>query len=294
MVELLSALTAAMYALSNIAVRKGLSYGSNAVTASVVSLLCTFLVFAVILFALFPLSVWNLRSVFVFLAAGILAPGLFRFFLYEAISRIGVNLATNASHIFPLVAAATAVIFLNEELNVLKAFGMLLTLGGVFLSAPKAPGTKAFDPSSLWDKSFLLALAAAVSRGGSETLRKAGLLLFDEPLFGAAIGNLGGFLVSVLLVASSGSVRHSLTYGGKSFFYFILGGLFAIAAWIFGFYALSYGEVVRVTPIIGTVPFFTVALSAMFLRGVERITWRIIGASLLVVLGVVCINLGSG
>ncbi|MGH7830863.1 MAG: EamA family transporter [Candidatus Binatia bacterium] len=293
MVEILSLVTALMYALSNIAVRKGLSFGSNAVTASTVSLVTTFIPFTVLLFALFPLSVWNWQSVFIFLAAGILAPGLFRFFLYEAISRIGVTVATNASHIYPLIAAGTSIAFLNERLTVLKAVGMALTLAAVFLSSPRTAGKGAFNFRSLKDKSFLLALAAAVCRGGSETLRKTGLLIFDAPLFGAAIGNVGGFVVSLVLVASSGAVRQAMVYQRTSFIWFILGGFFAIAAWIVGFYALSYGEVLRVTPVIATVPLFTVLLSPILLRGVERITWQVVLASLLVVLGVVCMNLGA-
>ncbi len=75
--------------------------------------------------------------------------------------------------------------------------------------------------------------------------------------------------------------------------YFVLSSQFQVAAWILGFYALSYGEVVRVAPLVGTVPLFTVLLSTVLLRGVEQITPRIMVASLLVVMGVVSIHLGS-
>ena len=294
MVELLSLVTALMYALSNIAIRKGLSFGSNAVTASTVSLVTTVIPFTVLLFAVFPLSVWNLPSIFVFLAAGVLAPGLFRFFLYEAIAGIGVTVATNASHIYPLIAAATSIAFLNEKLTAFKAVGMGLALAAVFLSSPRRAKESSFDFRHLRERGFLLALAAAVCRGGSETLRKTGLLIFDAPLFGAAIGNIGGFAVSLAFVASSASVRQAMLYERKSFICFMLGGLSAITAWIVGFYALSYGEVLRVTPVVGTVPLFTVLLSPVLLRGVERITGRVVFASALLVLGVVCMNLGSG
>ncbi len=46
-------------------------------------------------------------------------------------------------------------------------------------------------------------------------------------------------------------------------------------------------------PLVGTVPLFTVLLSTVLLRGVEQITPRIMVASLLVVMGVVSIHLGS-
>ena len=41
-----------------------------------------------------------------------------------------------------------------------------------------------------------------------------------------------------------------------------------------------------VSPLVHAQPFFTVVLTALFLRDVERMTWRIVLASLLVVAGV--------
>ena len=292
MIEFLSLATALMYTLSHIAVRKGLAYGSNAVTAANVSLVITFLVFLVLLFALVPMHQWSLRALPFFLAAGILAPGLFRFFLYSAISRIGVAVSSVATNINPLVAVATSMVFLGERLTPLMALGIGLILAAVLLAAPKGEG-RVFDLSTLSNRGFLLAIAAAVVRGSSETLRKSGLFVMDSPIFGAAIGNAGGFLVSVVLLATSSSTRTALTYEKNSFLYFVLSSLCTVAAWIFGFYALSYGEVVRVAPLVGTVPLFTVLLSTFLLRGVEQITPRIMVASLLVIMGVVSIHFGS-
>ncbi len=292
MIEFLSLATALMYALSHIAVRKGLAFGSNAVTAANISLVITFLVFLALLFALVPLHQWSLRALPFFLAAGILAPGLFRLFLYSAIARIGVAVSSVATNINPLVAVATSMVFLGERLTPLKGLGIGLILAAVLLAAPKGEG-RVFDLSTLSNRGFLLAIAAAVVRGSSETLRKSGLFVMDSPIFGAAVGNAGGFLVSVVLLATSSSTRTALTYEKNSFLYFVFSSLCTVAAWIFGFYALSYGEVVRVAPLVGTVPLFTVLLSTFLLRGVEQITPRIMVASLLVVMGVVSIHFGS-
>ena len=292
MIEFLSLATAFMYALSHIAVRKGLAFGSNAVTAANVSLFITFFVFLALLFAFVPMHLWSLRAFPLFLAAGILAPGLFRFFLYSAIARIGVAVSSVATNINPLVAVATSMAFLGEQLTPLMGLGIGLILAAVILAAPKGEG-RVFDLSTLSNRGFLLAIASAVVRGGSETLRKSGLFVLDSPVFGAAIGNAGGFLVSVFLLAGSSSTRGALVYEKKSFLYFVLSSLCTVAAWLFGFYALSLGEVVRVAPVVGTVPLFTVLLSMVLLRGVEQITPRIIVASLLVVVGVVSIHLGS-
>ncbi len=292
MIEFLSLATALMYALSHIAVRKGLAFGSNAITAANLSLFITFFVFLALLFVFVPLHQWSVRALPFFLAAGILAPGLFRFFLYSAISRVGIAVASVATNIYPLVAVVVSMVFLGEQLTPLKALGIALILAAVFLAAPKGEG-RVFDLSNLSNRGFLLAGAAALVRGASETLRKSGLFVLDSPIFGAAVANAGGFLVSLFLLASSSSTRSALTYEKKSFIFFVLSSLFQVAAWILGFYALSYGEVVQVAPIVGSVPLFTVLLSTVLLRGVEQITPRIIVASLLVAVGVVSIYLGS-
>ena len=292
MIEFLALATALMYSLSHIAVRKGLAFGSNAVTAANVSLVITFFVFLVLLFIFVPLREWNLWALPYFLPAGILAPGLFRFFLYSSIARIGIAVATVATNLWPFVAVVASMAFLGEQLTLLKALGLALILVAVFLSAPKGKG-RAFDFSTLSNRGFLLAVTAALLRGISETLRKSGLLVLNSPIFGAAIANLGGFLVSLIFLASSSSKRSALVYEKNSLIYFVLSSLFQVAAWIMGFYALSHGEVVQVTPIIGSVPLFTVLLGTVLLRGVEQITPRIIVASFLVAMGVISIHFGS-
>ena len=292
MIEFLALITSLMYALSNIAVRKGLVFGSNSTTAAMVSLVVTFVVFLILLLAYFPIQQWNIQSLPYFLMAGILAPGLFRFFLYAAISRIGVAVTSIATTCFPLVASLISVAFLGENLTTFKVLGMMLTMGAAFIATSRSEGQK-FDAGVLLNRGFILGVAAAVVRGGSEVLRKAGLLVFDSPIYGAAMGNAGGFLFSIALVATSPSIRSSLVYERKSFLYFVLSTLFVVAAWIFGFYALSQGEVVRVAPIVGTVPIFTVLLSPLLLKGLEQITPKIILASILAALGVASIRFGS-
>jgi len=217
MIEFLSLLTALMYALSHISVRKGLAFGSNSTTAAMVSLTITFVIFLALLMIFFPLHLWSIQSLPYYLAAGILAPGLFRFFLYAAISRVGVALTSISTNSFPLVAALISVAFLGEKLTLLRALGMMLTVGAAFLAAPRSE-KRVLDFSILCNRGFLLGVAGALVRGGSEVLRKAGLLVFDSPIFGAAIANAGGFLFSMALLAVSSSTRNALVYEKRSFF----------------------------------------------------------------------------
>jgi len=50
--------------------------------------------------------------------------------------------------------------------------------------------------------------------------------------------------------------------------------------------ALGLGEVSVVTPLAGTAPLFVLPFTALFLKGVEQLTGRIIVGAILIVLGV--------
>jgi drug/metabolite transporter (DMT)-like permease len=58
--------------------------------------------------------------------------------------------------------------------------------------------------------------------------------------------------------------------------------------------ALSMGRVSVVTPLYGTAPIFVLVLAPFFLRDVEPLTARVVGGTLLIVLGVYLITLLSG
>jgi DME family drug/metabolite transporter len=50
--------------------------------------------------------------------------------------------------------------------------------------------------------------------------------------------------------------------------------------------ALGLGEVSVVTPLAGTAPLFVLPFTSLFLKGVERLTGRIVIGAILIVLGV--------
>jgi uncharacterized membrane protein len=50
--------------------------------------------------------------------------------------------------------------------------------------------------------------------------------------------------------------------------------------------ALSLGQVSLVVPLAGTAPLFVLPMTWLFLRHVEKLTWRIIVGTILIVAGV--------
>lgn len=155
---------------------------------------------------------------------------------------------------------------------------------------PSEAGSDASAPSAR--RTLLLGLlfgfGAAMSYGTSQVLTRYSVSGAAPPLVGAFValawGTLGFSLMSVRAVARAGerSARGTL--------FFALAGLFSACGIMLMFQALQRGEVVILSPVLATNPLFTLVFASLLLRGVERITPRIVAGALLVVAGVVVLT----
>ena len=66
----------------------------------------------------------------------------------------------------------------------------------------------------------------------------------------------------------------------------LLAGACEGAAYLVMWRALTVGAVSLVSPLVHTQPIFTIALAAVFLRDLERATWRLVLAATLILAGV--------
>ena len=66
-------------------------------------------------------------------------------------------------------------------------------------------------------------------------------------------------------------------------------GIFNTAAMLSVFYALSYGKVVIVDPLVSSNPVITLLLTAIFLRDVEVLSLRVIFGALLTIGGTILV-----
>jgi len=132
------------------------------------------------------------------------------------------------------------------------------------------------------------AFTAAVAYGSSQVLARQGVSDLAPPLVGSLIalfwGTLGFALIAVRnLHTNGGNIRRGAMFFGAA-------GMFSAMGVVLMFQALSRGQVVVISPVLATNPLFTLVLAALFLRGVERITSRIVVGALLVVAGVVVLS----
>ncbi len=283
MTEYLAVQAAVFFALSHILNRRGL-VTSNAITASVFSFSVSVLVLWIVVLFLVPFAAFWTPALPYFLVAGIFAPGLGRFLNLTGIERVGVARCVPISNASPIFASVLAVILMGETWTLQNFLGTSLVVSGVVIFSKRERG------QAQWRKvDLIFPIMAAFSFAISVNLRKIGLLITDIPLMAAATTASTGFLLGLVMLQVQGG-RQAFLLSRRSFGWFLAAGLTNTTAMISVFYALSFGPVVIVEPLIGTNPFMAILLSSIFLRDLEAITKRIlvgaactVGGSILVI-----------
>jgi DME family drug/metabolite transporter len=270
------------FSIAHILIRRGL-VESNAITGSFISLSIS----ALVLWALVPfltsLSAFSSRALVIFIAAGVLAPGIGRTLSYVGIEKIGVARSVPIANASPIFASVFAVLFLAEAWVLQNIIGTLLVISGVVVLSLAKP------PQGEWRKlDVLFPLVGAMAFGGSSILRKAGLTFGDSPVLGAAVTAGAAAIFSfVLLQVRGGKEVFKLTR--RSAAWLFPAGVFNTAAMLSVFYALSHGRVVIVDPLVSSNPVLTLLLAAIFLRDVEILTLRVILGALLTISGTILV-----
>ena len=278
-----SLIAAVLFGGSATSVRQGLKY-LDPQTGSVVSIASTITCLLLVSPWWMKTSYWGNPGIWVFAAGGLVHPIFSRLLAYEANKRVGPTVSSAFDGTSPLFAAGMAIAFLDESLTLPIAIGTLLTMGGV-LVLYWSPTISA----KLMQAAALLALGAAFLRALIGVIGKFGLEMLPSPPMGAFMA----YLVSTIAATLVLGVRHRanpITFHRAGLGWFGLSGFLSAVAVTCFFYALLYGDVIVVTPIVSTVPLFTMLTAVAF--GVERVTWRIVMSVLIVISGVVVVSFG--
>jgi drug/metabolite transporter, DME family len=220
----------------------------------------------------------------IFVLVGIFVPGVARYFIFKGMERLGASITSCLTNSTPLFATLVAVTFLQERPTGTNLLGTFLIVLGITSLSWKGASKK-------WQsRDLLFPLTAAFLFAARDNMVRLGLLQIESPIAGAAIAATTSFAtMSVIYVAFEqekpigSSVRRGLTlFAGAGFMNFL--------SYVFAYTALSMERVSLMSPLINGSSLFILPLSALFLKDVEKITARIIGATLLVLLGVFLIS----
>ena len=282
MAEYFSFQAALFFSIAHVLIRRGLLY-SNAITGSFISLTTSAVTLWLMVPFFVPLSALWTPAIGYFVAAGFFAPGIGRTLSYVGIERIGVARSVPIVNSSPIFASIFAVFFLGEIWVFQNVVGTVLVISGVIVLSSIKPAT------GPWHKmDIIFPILGAVAFGVSTNRRKAGVGSLNFPMLAAAITAATAVFVSLALVRIQGGLR-ALKLNSQSIKWLLIAALFNTVAMLSVFYALSFGRVVVVEPLVNCNPLLSIFLTAVFLKEIERLSARIIVGALLTVVGTILV-----
>ncbi|MEA2659267.1 MAG: drug/metabolite transporter, family [Candidatus Binatota bacterium] len=284
--QLLALITSVFYASALVSARAGMRY-STPTTVTLVSILMQNLLLWSAIVLTGGVHAVPLAGVLLFTLVGIFQLGV-RLLAYSGVEKIGASRSAALQSVSPLISAAIAIAILGEPTTLLIILGTVLVVAGIVLISWKSEWQLA--SFRFWH--LLLPIGAAFLTGINHPIRRYVLTMANEPLFFSALMgtvSLGGFLV--YLAVSPQSQR--LVWNRSALGPFLATGVCETTSILLIITAISMGRVVIVAPIAASYPVWSLMLSAVFLRDVESINWKVIAGILSVVVGNFAIHLGK-
>lgn len=232
------------------------------------------------------------RSFVSFIGAGVFGTLLGRACLYTSIDRIGASRTAPMVATWAFVSTVLGIIVLGESVPPLHAVGVVLIVGGIAVIAWE---TSQENPDNLARRELLLGLAlpfgAAAAFGVEPIFAKFGLDQGTPAPIGVLIKMSAAMIGFVLYLRWHNALPGRNLLRSNDRLWLLLAGI-ANTLFILGYYAaLGVAPVSIVTPIIITNSLFVVFLSAIFMPDrLERVTWRLAVAAIVVVIGVLVIT----
>ncbi|MCL6517680.1 EamA family transporter [Alicyclobacillus sp.] len=215
---------------------------------------------------------------------GIIGTMLGRMSLYGAIRLLGPTRGVVIGTLETMVTLALATLFLQETLNGDRLAGVILIFASI--------GVLLWERIHQAQRSFLtlgmtLGMAAALFKGTGHFLRKWGMNQGLDPVVAAAIDLVAACLSYLAVLAASGRLGAYVRVYTRSFnVYLWSAGCLSAAGVLLFFVAAASSPISTVAVIVGLEPVIVAVLSAVVLRGFDRLTaWTAVYA-LLATLGV--------
>jgi uncharacterized membrane protein len=274
--EILAILTAFLWAIGGIYVRKALE-SSDTTSGTFFRIAVSLVIFLVLTFFFVPLDSFKSEAVIYHVIAGVLAGFIALKLRFMSIKKYGVSKTSTILPTEVLFSSIIAVLILGEVVTLTIVVGtILIVLGVAFLSYKR-------HKRGVWfDRKIIFPLLTAFFYGMSTTPSKIGIDITNSPILSLTIELSTALIVIILYMLLS---KKKLSLNRQSFTYFLISAIFGSIASICLFYAFNIGNLVTVVPLYSTSPLFTLFLTYFLLSELEKITPKLIISAILVVLG---------
>ena len=280
--ELWAIISAAAWAVDSILVRKGTAF-SNPSTAALISFFVNTAILGPYIVFQYPLEkIFQPANLF-FVVSGIIQPAIVRVLFYVGIVRLGVSRAGPIRGTSPFFSVAIAFFLFQDRPSLIVYLGGILTVAGTWLVSYNRAGEAKWRPRDL-----LFPLGAAMLASVSQNIRKMGLNSTSEPIIASTVSTATSLFCLCGSVLFSGNMR-SIQIIRPCLPYYAGAAVFTLIGQLCTFIALNGGQISVVAPLINTTPLFVIGLTALFLRGEEKINRFVVIGVVLLVAGIAAI-----
>ena len=291
MAAMLAIISALLYSFAMISAQIGLK-DTDTFSGALISMVFSFIGSLFIFIYFVPISHFASWALIYFFIAGLSGPCLGRFLLIIGINRVGSSIASTLYSIKPLFSAIAAVLILGENLTTAIAAATLIMVVGLAIVSFEESGKKI---ESSWSKKDLIfPVMAGAAYGLSHVFRKIGLNINHDPLMGVVVQNVAALSFSSILAVFKKNQQQVSVNRRKAWIAFGLSGIFSVSGQLAMFFGLNVGSVIIVSPLSAISPLFIIVTAGIFLRKVERITWRIVLGAVLIIGGTFILSFFPG
>jgi uncharacterized membrane protein len=264
-------------AAATILIRQGLR-GSNFYAGFLINVVVGALGLWSAVFLVVPFEEFHAGAVPFFVLSGLIGTAGGRLLRFVGIVKVGAPVSAAINNLNPFIATGFAILLLGERVTLpILAGTLVIVLGTVLLSmSGRLVGFRV--------RHLVYPFLSAACFGLVAIIRKVGLAQAG-PLFGSAVNTTTALIACTAFLLISGN-REALVWHGRSLAYFTAAGAAENGGVFLLLVALGRGEVSVVTPLAGAAPLFVLPMTAFFLKGVEKLSWRIVLGAMLIVFGV--------
>ncbi|MFN0073751.1 MAG: DMT family transporter [Chloroflexota bacterium] len=314
--EISALLSAVLFGLSSICIRKGMASGINApdnglFLTNLINLIF-FFILMVVLIVLEGMPPLLLGGIFAFVVAGLLTSYFGRNTYFTAIQHLGPSRASGFRVVTPFFTLVVSLFWLGETVSPIGLVGMAITVVGLYLLSQESARTaeQRTTPatvSTLGEKSgpavstvagktrsvkygMSMSLISSIAYGAGHTLRKVGLLDIPSPTFGNLIGSTVGLAGAVATFGAQGQLGAVIR--GNLFpihWWFVAASVVMSLAQLAIFAGIFHTKVAIASTLYSTEPAFTLLFSWLFLNREEKIGRMTVIAIGLTIVGVAMI-----
>ena len=223
----------------------------------------------------------------IFVAVGLLVPGVTRVLSFRGIRTMGSSITSTIVNTTPMFSTLLAIALLGERPGALVLLGVVLTVGGL-ITVSWAGGQTDYEKRELLYP-FSCALIFSLK---DVTVRWALDAGAGQPIFSAGIAALTSTIQIFVITRYIHGEKFVLPPWPVSR-WFVWSGIFTGGSFLFMYLALSMERVTIVAPLINSYAVFVLLLTPLMARQIENVTARKIAGAALVVAGIFLVSFGK-